>query len=118
MFVDEFASQVPQLERMGSDSSVPESHKAPMLLAWIPVKPPLESTAAALRAKDMSELTWVSVSTILIDEQTAFKARSGGGAALSESGGRHGCRNRNNSKRHGTKTSAANIGSDDDKRRF
>jgi hypothetical protein len=36
MFVDELASQVPQLERMGYDASVPESHKATILLASIP----------------------------------------------------------------------------------
>jgi hypothetical protein len=37
--------------------------------------------------KDISELTWASASTILIDEHSALKARSGGGAALSASGG-------------------------------
>jgi hypothetical protein len=73
-----------------------------MLLAWIPVESPLETTAAARRTKDMSKLTWASVSTILVDEHITLKARSGGGAALSESGGRHGRRNRNNSKKHGT----------------
>jgi hypothetical protein len=36
VFVDEFASLFAQLEHMGYDSSVPESHKAPMLLASIP----------------------------------------------------------------------------------
>jgi hypothetical protein len=34
--MDEFASLFAQLEHMGYDSSVPESHKAPMLLASIP----------------------------------------------------------------------------------
>jgi hypothetical protein len=102
VFADEFASQVPQLERMGSDASVPESHKATILLASIPVKSPLETTAAAPRTKDMSELTWASVSTILVNEHITLKARSGGGATLSESGGRHGRRNRKNSKKHGT----------------
>jgi hypothetical protein len=100
--------------RTGSDSSVPESHKATILLASIPVKSPLETTAAAPRTKDMSELTWASVSTILIDERNELKMRSGGGAALSESGGRHGRRNRNNSRKHGTKASAADSSSDDD----
>jgi hypothetical protein len=90
VFVAELASLLPQLERMGYDSSVPESHKATILLASIPVKSPLETTAAALRTKDMSELTWASLPTILIDEHIALKPRSGGGAALSESGGRHG----------------------------
>jgi hypothetical protein len=62
----------------------------------------------------MSELTWASASTILIDEHIALKMRSGGGAALSECDGRHGRRNRKNSKKHGTKASAANRSSDDD----
>jgi hypothetical protein len=34
--MDEFASLFAQLERMGSDASVPESHKATILLASIP----------------------------------------------------------------------------------
>jgi hypothetical protein len=116
--VDELASLFDQLERMGSYASVPESHKALTILSSIPVESPLETTAAALRTKDMSELTWASVSTILVDEHSALKARSGGGAALSASGGRHGRRNRKNSKKHGTKASAANSSSDDDKRRL
>jgi hypothetical protein len=62
----------------------------------------------------MSELTWASVSTILIDDHITLKARSGGGATLSVAGGRLGHRNRNSSKRHGTKASAANSCSDDD----
>jgi hypothetical protein len=62
----------------------------------------------------MSELTWASVSTSLIDDHIALKARSGRGAALSEPGGRLGCRNRNNSTKHGTKASAADSSSDDD----
>jgi hypothetical protein len=92
--MDEFASPFAQLEHMGYDAYVPESHKAPMLLASIPVKSPLEMTAAALRTNYMSGLTWASVSTILIDDHIALKARSGGGAALSAPGGRLGCRNR------------------------
>jgi hypothetical protein len=64
--------------------------------------------------KDMSELTWASVPTRLIDDHIALKARSGGGAALSEYDGRHGRRNRKNSRKHGTKASAADSSSDDD----
>jgi hypothetical protein len=79
-----------------------------------PVESPLATTAAALRTKDMSELTWASVSTILIDDHIALKVRSGGGAALSEYDGRHGRRNRKNSRKHGNKASAADSSSDDD----
>jgi hypothetical protein len=78
------------------------------------VESPLATTAAALRTKDMSELTWASVSTILIDERNELKMRSGGGATLSVAGGHLGRRNRNNSRKHGTKASAADSSSDDD----
>ena len=56
---------------MGKDAAIPETHKAPMLLASIDPKGPLESTAAALRTKEASELTWEYVATTLIDEHNA-----------------------------------------------
>ena len=56
---------------MGKDSAIPESHKAPMLLASIYQTCTLESTAAALRTKDASELSWDYVATTLIDEYNA-----------------------------------------------
>lgn len=67
-YVDEYSSLFSQLERMGKDSAIPESHKAPMLLASIDPSSPLEVTAAALRTKDASELTWDYVTVTLIDE--------------------------------------------------
>lgn len=56
---------------MGKDWAIPESHKAAMLLASIDPKCTLESTAAALRTKDIDELTWDYVATTLIDENKA-----------------------------------------------
>lgn len=57
-YIDQYSSLFNQLEQMGKDAAIPESHKAPMLLASIDPKCFLESTAAALRTKDPSELTW------------------------------------------------------------
>lgn len=47
-YVEQFTSLFAQLERMGKDAAIPEAHKAPMLLAFIDPKCPLESNAAAL----------------------------------------------------------------------
>jgi len=70
-YVDQFTSLFSQLERMGKDAAIPESHKAPMLLASIDPNCTLESTAAALRTKEVTELTWDYVATTLIDEYNA-----------------------------------------------
>ena len=70
-YIDQYTSLFSQLERMGKDSAIPESHKAPMLLASINQTCTLESTAAALRTEDASELTWDNVATMLIDEHNA-----------------------------------------------
>ena len=70
-YIDQYASLFSQLERMGKDAAIPESHKAPMLLASINPDSVLESTAAALRTKEVSELTWDFVATTLIDEYNA-----------------------------------------------
>lgn len=52
-YVDTYTALFSQLERMGKDSAIPESHKAPMLLASIDPSCALESTSAALRTKDV-----------------------------------------------------------------
>eukprot|EP00171_Calliarthron_tuberculosum_P008425 IDg8425t1 len=70
-YVDTYASLFSQLERMGKGAAIPDSHKAPMLLASINPDCVLESTAAALRTKDATELTWDYVATTLIDEYNA-----------------------------------------------
>ena len=70
-YIDQYASLFSQLERMGKDAAIPESHKAPMLLAPINLDSVLEFTAAVLRTKEVSELTWDFVATTLIDEYNA-----------------------------------------------
>lgn len=75
-YIDKFTSLFSQLERMGKDAAIPETHKAPMLLASIDPQSFLESTAAALRTKDTSELTWDYVATTLIDEYNARESVS------------------------------------------
>ena len=92
-YVDQYTSLFAQLERMGKDAAIPETHKAPMLLASIDPQCPLESTAAALRTKDVVELTWDYVATTLIDEYNARQMPS-------SSSGR-GNRNRSWRKRKG-----------------
>ena len=95
-YVDQFTSLFSQLERMGKDAAIPETHKAPMLLASIDPKCPLESTAAALRTKDVAELTWDYVATTLIDEYNARHTSSGPSGR-----GRKGKnRRKNKNKRH------------------
>lgn len=56
-YVDQNTSLFSQLERMGKDAAIPETHKAPMLLASIDPPCPLETTAAVLRTKNTAELT-------------------------------------------------------------
>ena len=75
-YVDQYTSLFSQLERMGKDAAIPETHKAPMLLASIDPTCSLEPTAAALRTKSISELTWDYVATTLIDEYNARHASS------------------------------------------
>ena len=84
---------------MGKDAAIPESHKAPMLLASIPVDSPLEVTAAALRTKDIEDLTWEYVSATLIDEVKARNMRTGAdpdGRSTNPSGRRKNKQGRNN----------------------
>lgn len=79
-YIDQYSSLFSQLERMGKDTAIPESHKGPMLLASINPDSALESTAAALRTKEVSELTWDYVATTLIDE---YNARQSNGLSKS-----------------------------------
>lgn len=67
-YVDEFETLFAQLERMGNDTAVPESHKAPLLLASMGHESELESTVAALRLKETNSLTWEAVTADLIQE--------------------------------------------------
>lgn len=79
-YVDHYTYMFAQLKQMGKDIAIPDTHKAPMLLASIDPHGPLESAAAALRTKNTAELTWDYVATTLIDEynarhQSSFNSR-------------------------------------------
>lgn len=106
-YVDQYTTLFSQLERMGKDAAIPETHKAPMLLASIDPSCRLESTAAALRTKDVTELTWDYVATTMIDEYNAKQFVS------SESGGKSG-RNRRKRNKRGSYTSSRITQNDND----
>ena len=111
-YVDQFTSLFSQLERMGEDAAIPESHKAPMLLASIDPSCALESTAAALRTKDIDDLKWDYVATTLIDEYNARQTSS----SNSGKGNKNRNRKRRNRKSGGptNNTQRDNSDSDDD----
>lgn len=67
-YVDVFEALFSQLEKMGDDTNVPESHKAPLLLSSLGNNSPQESTIAALRTKDVQQLSWEQVTADLIQE--------------------------------------------------
>ena len=67
-FIDEFESLFDQLEKMGDELAVPESYKAPLLLTSLGTKSNLESAVAALRLRDVDDLTWETVTADLIQE--------------------------------------------------
>lgn len=75
--VDEYSTVFPQLERMGKEAAIPESHKAPMFLASVNPSSHLEVTVADLRRKDIADLPWDYVATKLIDEYNAKHVISG-----------------------------------------
>lgn len=59
---------------MNKDDAIPESYKPTMLLSSIDPKGTFDSTAATLRTKDTSGLTWEYVATTLIDEYNVRKS--------------------------------------------
>lgn len=67
-YVDQFATLFSQLDRMGKDAAIPQFYEAAMLLASIYTNCSFRSTAADLRTKNISKLTWNYVATTLIDE--------------------------------------------------
>lgn len=77
-YIDEFETLFAQLERMGPETKISESHKAPLLLASMGNSSPLESTFAALRTRDTDQLSWEAVSADLIQEWSALKSSSNG----------------------------------------
>ena len=56
-YIDDFTSLFSQLEFMGKNAAIPETHKAPMLLASIDPASEMEVIAAALRTKDADDLS-------------------------------------------------------------
>lgn len=68
-YVNEFESLFSQLSQVQSETTIPDILKGPMLLSSIQYGTGLESMAAALRTKDIKELTWKSVSADLIEER-------------------------------------------------
>lgn len=73
-FIDEFWSLFAQLERMGHKTKIPESHKAPLLLASLESASQLGITVAALRTKDADEHTCKTVASDLTEEWNHFKS--------------------------------------------
>ena len=67
-YVDQFESLFSQLELMGKEHAVPESHKVGILLASMGTNSCLESSCAALRLQDCDSLSWESVTADLIQE--------------------------------------------------
>lgn len=72
-YIDQHSSLLAQLERVGRDTAILKSHKAPMLPASIDSSCFLESTASALRTKGPAELIWEFVTTTPIDKYNAQK---------------------------------------------
>lgn len=67
-YVDEFKTFFAELKRIGADSEITESHKAPLHLDSMENTSRLKSTVAALRTKDIDKLTWKNVRLDLIPE--------------------------------------------------
>ena len=83
---DDIASIIAQLDRMGKEVALPESHKGVLLLASIGNESDYESTAAALRTRTPDELTFEFVAATLIDEEAS--RRSAGSSKRHEKGTR------------------------------
>lgn len=76
IYVYKYASLFSQLEQMGNDAAIPETHKTPILLASLDQQCSLESTDASLRTKYISELTCFYVTTTLLDDYNAKQMTS------------------------------------------
>lgn len=72
--IGQYTSLFNELERMKKDAANHEIHKALLLLASIDPKCFLESTAAALKTNEPSDLTWDYVVTTLIDKYNALQS--------------------------------------------
>lgn len=56
-YIYQYSTLLSQLERMGKDVAIPESYKAPILLASINPDSSLEPTPVPFRKNKVSELT-------------------------------------------------------------
>ncbi len=84
-YKDEFDQLFSQLETMGDEAKVPESHKAPLLLASLGTNSKMENTAAPLRLTKIEDLTWTSVTADLIQEYEAKNASNRGSKVHNQS---------------------------------
>lgn len=55
--IDKFETLFAKLERMGDETKIPESHKAPLLLPSKGIQSALGSKVAALRTNDTDKLS-------------------------------------------------------------
>ena len=76
-FIGEFETIFGQLERMGQNTKVRESHNAPLFLASLGTNSQLESIVAALHSRKVDSLTWKSVTADLIQEWAHTKKGKG-----------------------------------------
>lgn len=67
-FIDEFETLFEQLERMGTKTKIPETHKAPLIFASIGNSSPLESIVAELRTQCSDQITREAVTVDVIKE--------------------------------------------------
>lgn len=107
-YIDQYTTLFSQLERMGKDAAIPETHKAPMLLASIDQSCSLESTAAAIRTKNCDDLTWDYVATTLIDEFNAKVSLGSGCGAIGKG------RDRRRKKKKGISSAKPKLSDDGD----
>lgn len=68
IYIDEYSQLFCRLEAVGDGCEIPDQHKAPILISSLGKDSAFESTAAALRLKSPKDLTWDTVSSLLIQE--------------------------------------------------
>lgn len=91
-YVDDFELMFGQLEKMGSNTALLETFKAPLLLSSLGTCAQLGSTVSALRLRDVEELSWESVTADIIQEYKRNKSsnrqqkQDGGGSSRNKKG--------------------------------
>lgn len=76
-YFDKFESLFAQLDHIGTDTSIPDSHKAPLLLGSMSSNSPLQCAFPALRTCKNDKLTWEHTTAYLIQERGRLKCRVG-----------------------------------------